>query len=197
MKGVLFIRDSFSFIFVALMFGLFKKNKKGTKVIDKVVPLASERFNAIADSSGSRPTVIICWFDKTAAEAETYFSGQQVACNCTIVTAREAQKHLITGREVIFAEHYPLHEKEEELYNRLELKEAIVFSSLEDAFFEIVGGEKIRSLVQKLGLEPGEIITHSMISSSIRFAQIKIAKKVKFDNSARSQEEWFQKNITV
>jgi preprotein translocase subunit SecA len=40
-----------------------------------------------------------------------------------------------------------------------------------------------------------EAIEHSMISKSIGNAQKKIASKVNIEQSARSQKDWFQKNM--
>jgi len=56
------------------------------------------------------------------------------------------------------------------------------------------GGERLISLMQKLGMAPGETIEHPMITASIKRAQEKLSSKITVDFSARSQEEWFRRS---
>ena len=74
------------------------------------------------------------------------------------------------------------------------MKKAIVFSSLDEALFTHFGGNRLADLVKKMGYTQGEVISHKMITSSIRKAQEKIAAKAGFEQAANSQAEWFQKN---
>jgi hypothetical protein len=89
---------------------------------------------------------------------------------------------------VVFAEHYPLREKEQALFEKLQLNPAIVYSSLTEPLFKAFGGENIISLVQKLGIDENEAMEHKMISNYIIKAQEKLKKKVIIDNSAGSAE---------
>ena len=48
------------------------------------------------------------------------------------------------------------------------------FVSLEDNLMRLFGSERISNLMVKMGIEEGEVIQHSMISSSIERAQKKV-----------------------
>ena len=44
-------------------------------------------------------------------------------------------------------------------------------------------------------MQENECIQHSLVTGALKNAQQKIAKKVTLERSARSQSQWFQKNI--
>ncbi len=139
-------------------------------------------------------TVFIAWFEETQQQLQEYFTEQN-AVNATIILYREAASHFINNNPVIFAEHYPLREKEEALYTSLKLEEIKVFSSLEDTLFQYFGGARIIEVMQKMGLQQNEPVQHPMIGMALKNAQEKLAGKVSLEQSARSQEEWFKRNV--
>ena len=99
--------------------------------------------------------------------------------------------------KVIFIEHYPLRDKEEDIYQKLGLQNAIVHSALDEPFMKAFGSEKIIDLMKKLGAKEEEAIQHSMISSSIKNAQEKLKKKISFERTCRSQADWIRHNLPV
>lgn len=175
----------------------FGKKKETTKVSDVVFMHAAAKWQAchLALQSNAN-TIFITWFEETQQQLQEYFNAQNAA-NPTVILYREAAAHFINNNPVIFAEHYPLREKEEALYTSLKLEDVKVFSSLEDALFQHFGGERIIELMQKMGLQENEPVQHTMISMALKNAQEKIAKEVSLEQSAHSQEEWFKRNVSA
>jgi len=175
----------------------FGKRKKSTKVTDVVfMHQAAKRNACLLALQSNAATIFVTWFEETQQQLQEYFKTQNAA-NATVILYREAAAHFINNNPVIFAEHYPLRRKEEDLYKSLNLKEIKVFSSLDEPLFQHFGGERIIELMQKMGLQENEPVQHSMISMALKNAQEKIAKKVSLEQSARSQEEWFKRNVGV
>lgn len=71
------------------------------------------------------------------------------------------------------------------------------FLSLEDDLMRLFGSERIAGIMQKLGLEEGEVIKHSMITKSVERAQKKVEENnfairkrlLEYDNTMNSQRE--------
>ena len=77
--------------------------------------------------------------------------------------------------------------------------ESVFYLSLEDNLMRIFGSDRISKVMDRLGLEEGEVITHSMVTKSIERAQKKIeamnfaSRKnlIEYDNVMNSQEKLF------
>jgi hypothetical protein len=141
-----------------------------------------------------KDTIIAVWFDDSSQKIETFFSSHDLPTD-KIITAREFARNYIQNNELIFAEHYPLPFKEQELYEKLGLTKVTVYSSLDEPLFTHFGGDKISNLVKQMGMKEDETIEHAPITSSIKNAQEKINSKVSFDQSSHSQADWFHKNL--
>lgn len=176
------------------MFSLFGKKESGTKIIDRVFisSLAKETvlLEKINRVSG---TVVIVWFEESYDRIQGLLSSKNLTAE--VYMAREIAAHHIQSKPVLFFEHHPLLTKENELLEKLQLKEAVFYSSLDEPFFAHFGGERMVSLMQTMGLSENEAIEHQMISAAIKNAQEKISKEVAIEHSATSQSEWFSKNI--
>ncbi len=94
---------------------------------------------------------------------------------------------------LIAAEIHPMSIREENLKN-LNKNEIIVFCALDNPFFELFGGDRIRSLMGKLGLKENESIEHPMVSKAIVNAQKKMDKKAVNEKPAHSIREWMNLN---
>ncbi|RYF85155.1 MAG: hypothetical protein EON98_07355 [Chitinophagaceae bacterium] len=137
--------------------------------------------------------LVLCWFTETLDRlAEHFTKAGASAANLSL--AQQIRKQQTEGSAIIFAEHFPIREKEGEVYERLQLKEATVYSALDEPLLKRFGGEKIISLVKNLGANEDEAIQHSVISSSIRNAQNKLKQKVSIEQHATSQEAWMRTN---
>ncbi|MBI1767824.1 MAG: hypothetical protein HYR67_05595 [Bacteroidetes bacterium] len=106
----------------------------------------------------------------------------------------------LSGKKTIqflFFGHYPLPTKEGKFLERFSaLKiQSIFYSSLDEPSFEIFGTTQIISVMEKLGLKDEEAIEHAMVTKAMERAREKIESKVKFEQEASSEREWFQKNV--
>ncbi len=177
------------------MFGLFRKKPAGIKTIDTVWISEADKLNALAKEwVTNNDTVFVAWFEESLRNLETLMQNSSPV-PFHLFMAREVSRMQINGKPVIFIEHYPLAAKEDELFQKLELKEVKVWSALDEPLFHRFGGEKIIQMMKQLGMKEEEPIQHSMISKAIRNAQQKIAAKLTVEQSARSQKDWLTKNL--
>lgn len=176
------------------MFGFFNKRSSNSyQVNDKIWLSKQAKWNFCADMLKKNPQCLfIAWFEATKNELQTF-----LGTDSPVILTDQLMGVTSAGRMIVFVEHYPLPEPEEKLFETLNLNELPVLSSLDEPIFRIFGGEKLISLIEKLGFNEKEVLGHSMITRSIKNAQGKLAEKVKLDNKARSQEEWFALNYQV
>lgn len=138
--------------------------------------------------------LFIAWFPDTSHFYKDYFSANDIDPE-RVMDAKQFSSFKVKERQLIFLEHFPLRNKEEELLKNLPLKKVIVYNSLDEALFSSFGSERIIELLKKMGMQEDEEIKHTLVSKSIVNAQQKIAEKIIFENSASSQREWIEKNV--
>ncbi len=173
------------------MFGFFKKDNS-VKVVDRVWLTSAAKWNAcVAMQKINANCLFIAWFEETAHHLRSLLGK-----DAPVVMAPEVNAEQLRAKTVIMIEHYPLSETEQDFFKRLQLKEVPVLSALDEPLFMYFGGERLIELMKKLGIEEDEILGHSMITSSIRNAQHKVAEKVRTEKKAFSQQEWFVRNVS-
>lgn len=177
------------------MFSFFKKKTPSLQVTDRVWISEAAKWKALQRLTAADPhIVIICWFDETYRKAENSFApapGNTV----NLLTAREAGHTTLSGKTPVFAEHYPLPEKEQALYTRLQLSQVLVYSSLDEPLFTQFGSDKLIAVMLQMGMQEDQPVEHALVTQSIRRAQEKIAKKCTVEQSAASAADWFRKNF--
>ncbi len=75
---------------------------------------------------------------------------------------------------------------------------SVFFLSLEDDLMRLFGGERLALIMDKLGLEEGEVITHGMVTKSIERAQKKVElnnfeirkRTLEYDDVMNVQRKW-------
>ena len=173
------------------MFGLFGSSGSKIKVVDKVWMSKDAKWRACVSMLQLNPAcVFIAWFEETRNELAQILGKDEC-----VQLAEKIDLANLNNKMIVFAEHYPLPQKEQTLFKSLHLKEAPVTSSLDEPLFMKFGGEKTIDLMKKLGMKEDEVIGHSMVTASIRRAQEKLAKKVKIEKLATSSKEWFAINV--
>lgn len=187
------------------MFGLFKKifststaeNGKSVVCKDYIYMSETAKFEALSQLSfdENSNTIIVTWFDDTNERLQAFFNKK--SCSLDVVSHKSIRSTDANSKQLVFAEHHPLFSKEQELYSRLGLSNPLVFSSLDEPLFSHFGSERIIELMKKMGMKEDEMIQHTLVSSSIKNAQAKIAKKVDYEQPANSQKSWFQKNYNL
>jgi len=174
------------------MFGLFKKKEAGPTIINKVWASKQQKWNGCLQLLKERPsTQFVVWFDETFSELKLFLE-QHNRPSKVIMYRQVALSH---AADYVFAEHYPLATKEQELFAKLNLEKVVVLNGLDEPLFKHFGSDKIVELLSKLGMKEDEVIEHKMIGASIINAQEKLAKQVLLDNTARSQKEWMERNV--
>jgi hypothetical protein len=175
------------------MFSLFGKKDK-VRIIDKVFISSTAKQSAIRERIATQSDlIVIAWFEESYNQIKNLFASNDLEVE--IFMAREIAAHHIQHKNILFYEHYPLSARENELLEKLQLSEAVFYSSLDEPLFMHFGGEKMISLLEKMGFSENESIEHPMISNAIKNAQEKISGEVVIEHSAQSQAEWFSKNI--
>ena len=163
------------------MFDLFKKKEATTKIIDKVWLEEAIKFQSLVEEWKKDNTIIyIFWFDETLRNAASFFA-KEITKPAQLLTARKASSAFLKDKNIIFAEHYPLQQKEKELYKKLNLEKVNVWSALDEPLFQIFGSEKIIQLMKQLGMKENESVQHTMLSKAIQNAQEKIEKKFRLN----------------
>lgn len=174
------------------MFGLFKSKSPEVTISDQVWMSQQSKWRAcLKMAQANKQCVFVAWFSKTKEELTEFFSTYDV--EAAVVLASDVS--LLDNQLLIFVEHYPLSEVEQALFLELNLNKVPVLSSLDEPLFSLFGGEKTIQLMQKLGMKEEEIVSHPMITKSIRNAQRKIAGKVTVEIKAESQRDWLKKNV--
>ncbi len=175
------------------MFSFFG-NKEKVNITDAVFMHTDAKWKSCVNMLKTDPGIVfIAWFPDTVDQLQSYFDQKGVSA--TLGSYRETSTHLAMGRTVIFVEHYPLFQKENDLYTSLDLKKVKVLSALDEPLFQLFGGEKIINVMRSMGLQEDEAVEHSMISRSLKNAQDKIGKKIMVEQSAQSQADWFKRNF--
>jgi hypothetical protein len=176
------------------MFGLLKKSSQGVVVADKVWKSHAAKMAACKEMIAINPHVLlVVWFPESlsAMLSELMLPGDQR----NVILAKDLHAQTTHGRMIVFAEHYPIPDTEQHLFKQLELKDVPVLSSLDEPLFSYFGGERLIATMEKLGMHEHEVIAHSFVTGAIAKAQRKIGEKVKIENRADSQQDWFRKNL--
>lgn len=160
----------------------------------------SETISFLASSSVPYFHVHADFYGDASAQRSVVF-----VCDASLITSSSGLSSVLhhvalnNTMEFLFAGHYPLPAKETKYIEKLSSsypKSTITFySSLDDPSFESFGGDRIVTLLDQLGLKEDECIEHPMVTKSMANARAKIESKVTSEIAARSEEEWFLKNV--
>ena len=119
-------------------------------------------------------------------KVESFFSAE-TTWPVTLLTVKEIQALLLSGKKINFAEHYPLRQKEKAFFLKMNLQESEIWPAPDEPLFMHFGTIKIIQVMKQLGLKEEEAIKHFIISKAIQNAQEKISKKVRIDQTSTSQ----------
>ena len=61
--------------------------------------------------------------------------------------------------------------------------------------FEPIGAERIKAVLDTMGLKPDEYIERTLVTKSMARARAKIENLVSFGIKTKSESEWFLKNV--
>ncbi|HNA39525.1 MAG TPA: hypothetical protein PLR84_08450 [Chitinophagales bacterium] len=186
------------------MFGLFKQ-KKSIQVTDLIWKTERIKYDAlIMQLQDNNKHILIYFFEDTKKSivdelqtASINFS-ENTSSNAHILVLKSTQILQMSSAEnvnIIFVEHYPLLSTEQKLKQHilevLNIQNVTFYTSFEDELFQLFGAEKILAIMEKMGFNENEPMSHNLISSSIEKAQQKIEKKVSIDTNTRQRKDWF------
>lgn len=175
------------------MFSFFKNKNNSKNTIDRVFATQKEKFTSLAELARKEPkTVFITWFEKTNEELKSFFANENI--EASIITDREASVRSMS--QVVFVEHYPLYEREKNLFDTIP-GDCIVYTALDESFMRHFLQQDFVNLLQRMGMKENEYLEHNMITKSIQKAQQKLATQIISERLAHSQEEWMQKNVSA
>ena len=171
--------------------------------------MGTEAMSAVRNGSDA---LVVTFFEARRAECRTFFQQKGIPFlevtngspvdktpSIYLLAADRIDVHVSTSLRdpaILFYGLYPLPGREEEVAAKFpDAKSKQSFSSLEDPLFKAFGMENIVTILESLGLKDGECIEHKFVDKAIANAQKKLGVKVRTENAASSEEEWFQKNI--
>jgi hypothetical protein len=176
---------------------LFSRDNGDVKVIDKIWKNKTGKYKGCLQSLENNAAIIfVVWFEDTRKELiKSISTSTEDGNNVQLykyVTATNTR-----DRQIIFAEHFPLRNKEQELFKKLSLKTATVYSSLDETLFTAFGGLRIAAIMEQTGISDDEAFEHILISRAIINMQKKIEEKIIVEQSAANMEEWMKRNYVV
>jgi hypothetical protein len=173
-----------------------KKETINTVVKDLVFASHAEREKYLLEISKMHDTNIIAWFESDLNYLNGLFGGNWNHSTVKVyLHASLAASEINPDIPMVLWGRHPLASVEDKLLAALPKVSVLVgMTSLDDALIQHFGGDKVKSLIGKMGHKEGEIIEHSMISASIRNAQEDLDKKVENPISANSASDWFLLN---
>jgi hypothetical protein len=181
-----------------MFFNLFggKKGEETTYQFNDVTYISEQAKNDAVVKYAAQNDFAICiaWFPETASRYKELFIASGID-ESRVAEARNYSSLKYPGKQIVFLEHYPLHEKEKEFVQDLQQKSFVVYNSLTEPILWAFGGQKIVDLMRRMGMKDDEPVAHAMISKSIRRAQEKLASSITVEQSGASQAEWFKRNF--
>jgi hypothetical protein len=138
-------------------------------------------------------------FDSSTLCSKTTTSRVMVGLVRALQTPSVLTQSSTSELAVIVAEHHPRAKTDLsviEIVEKLPCRATVHFhTSLDDPLLKHFGGEKLVTLVKRLGMDESECIAHRFVTSAIRNAQENLEQKVSHDLPTESIEDWFKFNL--
>ena len=175
------------------IFSFFQKKESEPAIKDLIWMSHSAKLKGTLELIQKHPdAILIAWFKNTQETFQDFLIANKILQEVRLANA--VTPWTVSNKTVIFLEHYPLLNKEKRLILNWKSEEIFVLSSLDEALFKNIGSNNLVSMMQKLGMQDDEMLEHTLISKSIKRAQVSLEKKAVKEISAESAQEWFKKN---
>jgi hypothetical protein len=170
----------------------FLKKEKTTPVKDLIwmKPEAKKRGSLDTISEAENPFVI-AWSHITKEHYEQLFR-RELGINIEIHLAYRLNAQNMEGRTIFFLEHHLLFTPEQELIQNLKPEKAIFFNSLEDPLLRLFGSDRVRKVMERMGLQEDEVIEATMISKSLSNAQKRNDTKLDLSQLTPEEHKWYE-----
>ena len=203
------------------MFSLFKKKKQPESGFTESVWVSTaakyEAIQRFAQANSSQPVWLLYHFADTASALEQVLNALNTPCQliqrmndakqpgtASLLPASSivGQLQSFSGTaqpRILVVEHYPLQARDVELAAALNQlfpgAEIQQYIGLDEPIMALFDSERLMNLLERMGVERNEAISHSMVTKSIGRALTRIAKSATGDAAAKSQQEWFDRNV--
>lgn len=169
------------------LFDFLKKQKSGPIIKDWVWINQQDKMNGCLHVlEDDRHATLIAWSTHTQQQFQDFLYkklGRLVSIDLA--------SHLNPSNETVyFLEHHPQWSKEQALFESVSIREAVFLNALDDPLMQVFGGERIATMMERMGLQEGESITHKMITKSIANAQKKMDESGAIDKQSSTFREW-------
>jgi len=99
---------------------------------------------------------------------------------------------------IIFLEHYPLRAKDliinDRIINIFPNADISYHLSFDEPLLNLFGSERLKQLLERLGMSEDEMIEHAMISTSIKNAMEKVQSQLVMEHPSDSEANWYRTN---
>ncbi|MEQ9378444.1 MAG: hypothetical protein RIG68_24870 [Imperialibacter sp.] len=178
------------------MFSFFKREKSKELPVIVVFTSKVQLYKWLIADAMQSPSAIFYFFEETGKELEALLNAAG-AESIKLINWKDADKTMISDKAYV-AELYPLSGPYTTLINNIQQhsKTSIqTLSHLESPIFMKMGGDKLKTLVARLGIREEESISHAMVTRAISNLQSKFDQKVVTEKTANSIEGWYQANL--
>ncbi|MEQ8926597.1 MAG: hypothetical protein RLO81_12330 [Fulvivirga sp.] len=181
------------------MFGLFKGKPKLPNVTFRVYKTEVAKYKALAEYlrvSSNQGVLLGCFFKDTEEELHKLLKAANVTIRFTNFSTQKYISMENSFEELILGELHPLKSRFYDAVTFFEKSPSIVcYTSLDNPFFEQLGGGRLPVLMDRLGMDEFEEINHSMVDSAILRAQEKAQSSIEVEQLADSLSEWMNLNL--
>tara|TARA_R110000744_G_scaffold106203_1_gene202395 strand:- start:157 stop:699 length:543 start_codon:yes stop_codon:yes gene_type:complete len=178
------------------MFSFFKREK--SKELPAIIVFTSkvQLYKWLIADAVQSPSTIFYFFEETGNELRALLDAAR-AETIKLLNWKDANKTMISDKAYI-AELYPLSGPYTNLINSVQQRSKTsiqALSHLDSPIFIKMGGEKLKTLVARLGIREDESISHAMVTRAISNLQSKLDQKVVAEREANSIEDWYRTNV--
>ncbi len=188
---------------------LFGNKKPSLKIIDFIWKTKEEKYRAIANKMLSGEAVILaCFFDDTKTELIQIANVLQVPYSTSLSSYEKVlllsadslmQTNTAIKHQIIFAEHYPSFAIENEvlayLIEMVNQQDINFFMSLDEPLFQYFGADRMVAILERMGFQENESISHNLLTESIKKVQQKVDQEAKSMQDTQNAKEWFALNM--
>jgi len=137
--------------------------------------------------------LLLYFFDHTRDELNALLDAAHLT-HCKVESAHDFSRPAKSA--IILAEIHPLESVMKRTLAKFSVEETIrAYIGMDEVMLKVFGSDKIVQIMEKLGMQPNEAISHRMIDQSIDSAMKKLEEKIKQPIDIRtSPEDWAKAN---
>ena len=152
--------------------------------------------------------IVAYFFDDTKNELIQIANVLQVPASASLLSfekimllSADSLMHTNTSlkHQIIFAEHYPSFAIEDEVLahigEKLNQQAITFFMSLDEPLFQYFGADRMVDILERMGFQENESISHNMLTESIKKVQQKVDQEAKSMQDTQNAKEWFALNL--